>query len=193
MKVLALHDNEQLATLLTTLSAITEVKVVSVRNVSEFQNFLTTTKFDAVIVLFKFFEQAMAVLLKDKNYPKAVTILVENDEQLDRLLALGPTDGNIENITFNPLTFFIKLKLLRNILEEIEKELKEKKEEKKLDYFRYGLFNILNLLTKTTINTYLSIKDAKTGEVFYILNIRDGQVIASDKTCLLYTSPSPRD
>ncbi|NPB05839.1 MAG: hypothetical protein GXO08_05625 [Aquificae bacterium] len=182
MKIIALHDLEEVATLLTDITMITEVDVTSVPTLEKFQQYLNRYTFNAAYLLDKYFEEGIKVLLSSKRYPKAVVILLSDEANLDRFLRLGLTEANLEPIPFNPLTLFVKTKALVKTIQNIELGLEQGVKE--FDFFRYGLFNVLNTLAGKEANTFLSVKDAEENEVLYSLRIRNGQVVSASEDTL---------
>jgi len=177
MKILALHDNEEVSILLADLAMITEVDVVSAPTLNRFKNFLEKTKFNAVFVLDKFFIPAMEVLLSKKEYPRAVVILIENEDELPKFLRLGVTEVNVETIPFNPLTLLVKTRNLVEVVKKVEFALKT--EAPRFDFYRHGLFNVLNVAQRLETTAFLSVKNAEEDELLYSLRLANGEVVSS--------------
>lgn len=180
MRILALHDIDSVATLLTELTAITEVEASSVPNIEKFKEYLDRYQFDAVFILDKFFPSALEILFNHKNQPLAVGIFYTDEESLTPFLNLGLNETNIETIPFNPLGYFVKVKTLVNTTREIKEALKGGVDT--FDFYKHGLFNLLNVLTKTGKDLFVSVKDLEEEQILYSLRIRNGQVIACNQT-----------
>jgi len=174
MQVIAFHNLEDVASLLTDITLITEVEVVAVQTLEKFRDYLNKYKFSAAYILDKFFEEAISLLLKEKNYPKAILVLLQNEQALEKFLRLGLSEQNVETIPFNPLALFVKTKALVNLMKNIEISLNQGV--KTFDFYRIGLFNFLNYLTSTEKNLFVSVKDIEKDEVLYSLRIVNGQV-----------------
>ena len=177
MRILAYHNLEEVAKLLTDLTFITEVEVSSVPIFEKFKEYLSKYKFNAVILLDKFFLEGIEYILSNQDAPKSVAIFLQNENDMAKYLRLGVADFNLENIPFNPLTFFVKLRNLINATNQIKKLLEEGQTQ--LDFYRYGLFNVLNVFTSTDKNVFLSVKNAEEDEVLYSIRIRNGQVVST--------------
>jgi len=179
MQVLALHNLEEVASLLTDITLITEVDVSSVPNIEKFQQYLEKYKFDAVYILDDFFKDAIEILLNIPEFPKAILIFVKNEEKISTFLRLGLAETNIETIPFNPLGLFVKTKALLTAMKNIEVALKEGVKE--FDYYRIGLFNLLNHFARTNRNVFVSVRDIEEDKTLYSLRIRGGQVVSCSK------------
>ena len=177
MKILALHDSEEIASLLMDITLVTEVDVFSVPNLKKFEEYLSKYPINVVILLDKFFTQGIEVVLRNKKAPKAVSILTPEEENIAKFLRLGITDANIETIPFNPLTYFVKIRGLINNLNLIRQAINGGKID--FDFYRFGLFNILNVFAETDQSLFLAIKDVEEDETLYSLRIRDGQVVSA--------------
>ena len=176
MQVLALHNLEDVASLLTDITLITEVDVSSVPNIEKFRQYLNRYKFDAVYILDDFFKDAVEVLLTIPKFPKAILIFLQKEEDISKFLRLGLAETNIETIPFNPLGLFVKTKALLMAMKNIEIALKEGVKE--FNYYRIGLFNLLNHLTGTDKNLFVSVRDVEENKTLYSLRIRGGQVVS---------------
>ena len=177
MKILALHDSEEIASLLMDITLVTEVDVFSVPTLKKFEEYLSKYPINVVILLDKFFTEGIEVVLRNKKAPKAVSILTTEEENIAKFLRLGITDANIETIPFNPLTYFVKIRGLINNLNLIKQAIENGKID--FDFYRFGLFNILNIFAATDENLFLAIKDAEEDETLYSLRIRNGQVVSA--------------
>jgi len=177
MKIIALHNLEDVASLLTDVTLITEMEVSSVPNLEKFKQYLKKYKFNATIVLGDLFIKASEEILTNPNSPKAVILLVKDENEINKYLSLGITELNIESIPFNPLTLFVKIKGLLSNIAYIRRVIEEG--EIKIDFYRYGLFNLLNLLTQTDKTTFLAVKDLEEDKILYSLRIRNGQVVSA--------------
>ena len=177
MKIIALHNLEDIATLLTDITLITEVEVSSVPNIEKFKKYLAKYQFNAVILLDKFFERGIEIVLTSRRAPKAVCVFLQNEEAINKFLRLGVTEANIELLPFNPLTLFVKLRGLVSNVNLIKKLLEEGHID--FDFYRFGLFNVLNVFADTDKSLFLSIKDAEEDKVLYSLRIRNGQVVSA--------------
>ena len=177
MRILAYHDLEGVAKLLTELTFVTEVEVSSVPTFNKFREYLSKYKFNAVILLEKFFLEGIEYILSSPELPKSVAIFLEDEKSMAKFLRLGVAESNLENIPFNPLTFFVKLRNLVNSVNQIKKMLEEGLIQ--ADFYRYGLFNVLNAFSATDKNVFLSVKNAENDEVLYSIRIRNGQVVST--------------
>jgi len=177
MKIIALHNLEEVASLLTDVTLITEMDVSSVPNLEKFKQYLKKYKFNATIVLGDLFNIAVEEILTNPKAPKAVVILVKEEKEINRFLRLGITELNVESIPFNPLTLFVKIKGLLSNIGFIRRAIEEG--EIKIDFYRYGLFNLLNLLTQTDKSGFLAVKDMEEDKILYSLRIRNGQVVSA--------------
>jgi hypothetical protein len=176
MKIISLHNLEDVANLLTNLTMITEVDVLSVPNLEKFKQYLNKYQFNASLVLEDFLKDTLNILLTNLKYPKAIAILIRDENNLSKYLKLGITEANIELIPFNPLTLFVKIRGLISSINQIKKMIEEGHIE--FDFYRYGLFNVLNAFTATDKSLFLTVKDADEDKVLYSLRIRNGQVVS---------------
>jgi len=177
MKIIALHNLEDVASLLTDVTLITEIEVSSVPNFEKFKKYIKKYSFSAVIVLEDLFTKAVEEILTNPKSPKAVMLLIKNEDEVNRYLRLGITELNIESIPFNPLTLFVKIKGLLSNMAYIRRSIEEGEIE--IDFYRYGLFNLLNLLTQTDKTTFLAVKDLDEDKILYSLRVRNGQVVSA--------------
>ncbi len=176
MKIISLHNLEDVATLLTNLTMITEVDVLSVPNLEKFRQYLSKYQFNAALILEDFLKDGLNILLTNLKYPKAITILIKDENNLGKYLKLGITEANIEPIPFNPLTLFVEIRGLIATINQIKKMIEEGHIE--FDFYRYGLFNVLNAFTATDKDLFLTVKDMDEDKVLYSLRIRNGQVVS---------------
>ncbi|NPA13692.1 MAG: hypothetical protein GXN97_00710 [Aquificae bacterium] len=179
MNILALHDNEAVANLLTQLSMITEINVLSAPNEQKFLEYLNKGKFDGFYILEKFFIHGIRDILKSKNAKPAVVIFLEKEENLEKFLRLGVTEANIETVPFNPLTLFTKTVGLSKTLDELKNYIEHGKKE--FNFYKHGFFNLINLFSKIGFDGILSVKDLETSDVLYAVRVKHGQVVSSNK------------
>lgn len=177
MRVIALHNLEEVASLLTEVTLITEIEVSSVPNIEKFKQYIKKYKFNAAIILGRMFIQAAEEILTNLKAPKGIVLLTQNENEINKYLRLGITELNVESIPFNPLTLFVKIKGLLSTIAYIRRVIEEG--EIKLDFYRYGLFNLLNLLTQTDKTTFLAVKDLEEDKILYSLRVRNGQVVSA--------------
>jgi len=177
MKILALHDSDEIAKLLMDIAIITEADIVSVPNITKFREYLSKYQFNAILIFEKFFNEAIDLVLKNPKASKAICILVQNEESISKFLRLGVTEANVETIPFNPLLLLVKVRGLINAISVIKQLINSGNI--KFDFYRYGLFNILNVLTETDQNLFLVVKDVEEDKILYSLRIRGGQVVSS--------------
>ena len=177
MKVIAIHNLENVANLLAEIALITEVEIFSVPNIEKFKEYIDNYKFEAVYILDSFFQGVIDILLGKESYPKAILILFQEDKDIDNFLRLGITDQNLEIIPFNPLALFVKTKGLISTIKSLEKSLKEGATN--FDFYRLGLFNLLNYLASTSKNWTVAVKNMENGQVLYSLKLVNGQVKSS--------------
>ena len=179
MKILVLHNLEEVAKLLTEITMITEVEATSVPNLDKFKEYLDKYKFNGVYILDEFVNDGLETLLRHKKHPTGIGILLQNEENLTKLVRLGLAETNIESIPFNPLSFFVKVRALLKTVQYIEAAIKQGVNS--FDFFRHGLFNLLNTLTKTDKSLFVSVKDLEEDKILYSLRVRNGQVISCNK------------
>ena len=178
MKVIAIHNLENVAQLLAEIALITEVGVFSVSNIGKLKEYLEKYKFEAIYILDNSFEKVIELLFSKKEYPKNILILVQNEKNIEKFLRLGISEQNLETIPFNPLSLFVKTKALISTIKSLEKSLKEGASN--FDFYRVGLFNLLNYLASTNKNWTVSVKNRENNQILYSLKLVNGQVESSN-------------
>ena len=158
---------------------ITEVEASSVPNLEKFKEYLDKYKFNAVFILDNFLLEALEILIRHKNHPAGIGILLQDEENLSKYVRLGLAETNIETIPFNPLGFFVKIRALLQTVQYLKDSLN--KGVKSFDFFRHGLFNLLNTLTTTDKTLFVSVKDLEEDRILYSLRIRNGQVVSCNQ------------
>ena len=179
MKILVLHNLEEVAKLLTEITMITEVEASSVPNLEKFKEYLDKYKFEAVYILDDFADEALELLIRHRNKSAAIGILLRSADNVTKFLRLGVAEINIETIPFNPLSFFVKVRALLKTIQYIKNALKQGINS--FDFFRHGLFNLLNILTLTDKTLFVSVKDLEEEKILYSLKVRNGQVISCNQ------------